>query len=126
MWAAGFTVLGALLITLHDPRVTRVAVLSGLAFAAALLMKPTFSPLVIILYGAAIALRFAPHIRDHKELLIASRSCLIIGGIALILAGPHYILALNIWSNIIVQLSLAREQPSGHQAFLEASSCSTT
>ena len=95
MWAAGFTALGALLITLHDPRVTRVAVWSGLAFAAALLMKPTFSPLVIILYGAAIALRFAPHLRDHKELLIALRSCLIIGGIALILAGPHYILALK-------------------------------
>jgi hypothetical protein len=95
MWAAGFTALGALLITLHDPRVTRVAVLSGLAFAAALLMKPTLSPLVIILYGAAIALRFAPHLRDRKELLIALRSCLIIGGIALILAGPHYILALQ-------------------------------
>jgi len=95
MWAAGFTVLGALLITLHDPRVTRIAVLSGLAFAAALLMKPTLSPLVIILYGTAIALRFAPHLRDRKELLIALRSCLIIGGIALILAGPHYILALQ-------------------------------
>jgi hypothetical protein len=94
MWCAGFTVLGTLLIALRDPRDVRTAAAAGLAFAAALLMKPTFSPLVVILFGAALVLRLATSLRDAKQWRAAVRACVIVGGIAAVLAGPHYAFSL--------------------------------
>jgi hypothetical protein len=91
MWCGGLTVAGTLLIALHDPRDTKTAALAGVAFAAALLMKPTFSPLVAILFGAAMVLRLAPYLRD-RTWRPAAISCLIVGGIAIMVAGPHYVL----------------------------------
>ena len=95
MWCAGLTVAGTLLIALRDPRETRNAALAGFAFATALLMKPTLSPLVVILFGTALVLRLAPHLRESKEWPAAIASCLIVGGLALVFAGPHYALDLK-------------------------------
>lgn len=94
MWCAGFTVLGTLLIALRDPRDLSVAAWAGACFAAALLMKPTFSPLVIILYGSALVLRLAPYLRTKQQWLVALASCLTVAGIGILIAGPHYVLTL--------------------------------
>lgn len=94
MWCAGLTVGGTLLIALRDPRDTRTAAGAGIAFAAALLMKPTFSPLVVILFGTALVLRLAPYLRERAQWWGATRACLIVGGLAVLIAGPHYVLAL--------------------------------
>jgi hypothetical protein len=95
MWCAGFTVLGTFLIALHDPRESRTAIAAGASFAAALLMKPTFSPLVIILFGLSFALRLASSLREAKEWKAAVLACVTIGGVAVVLAGPHYTLSLH-------------------------------
>ncbi|MGO4816377.1 hypothetical protein AB4156_43490, partial [Cupriavidus sp. 2MCAB6] len=60
MWCSGFTVLGTLIIVLRDPRELKNAALVGVILAATLLMKPTFAPLVLILYGVALVLRLGP------------------------------------------------------------------
>jgi 4-amino-4-deoxy-L-arabinose transferase-like glycosyltransferase len=95
MWCAGFTVLGTLLIALRDPRESRTAIAAGASFAAALLMKPAFSPLVIILFGLSLVLRLAPSLRETKQSKAAVLACVTIGGVAVVLAGPHYILSLD-------------------------------
>jgi hypothetical protein len=95
MWCAGLAVVGTLLIALRDPRDFRTAVAAGIAFAAALLMKPTLSPLVVILFGAALTLRLAPHLADRTALLSATFACLIVAGLAILIAGPHYVLGLK-------------------------------
>jgi hypothetical protein len=95
-WCAGLTVAGTLLIALRDPREFRTAVLAGLAFAVSLLMKPTFAPLVVILFCTALVLRLAPHLVERKDgPTRAITSCLIVGALTLMLAGPHYVLDLH-------------------------------
>jgi hypothetical protein len=95
MWSAGLTVAGTILIVLRDPREIRTAAGAGLAFAAALLMKPTLAPLVLILFGTALVLRLAPHLRESNQRPRVIISCLIVGALALGLAGPHYALGLK-------------------------------
>mgnify|MGYP005822115655 CR=1 FL=1 len=92
MWCAGLTVLGTLIIVLRDPRETRNSVIAGAIFAAALLMKPTFGPLIVVLFGAAFVLRVGPEIRSAKDLKSSAKSVLILGGITLLLAAPYFIL----------------------------------
>jgi hypothetical protein len=94
MLCAGYAVLGTLLIVLRDPLELRTAGLIGLVFAATLLMKPTFAPLVGILYGVAFTLKVLPTLRDRKAFFRAFSRGLCIVGIALVVAGPHYVLAL--------------------------------
>jgi hypothetical protein len=93
MWCSAFTVLGTLLIVLRDPREARHALCAGLAFSVALVMKPTFAPLIVILFGAAFVLRLAPDLRSAKEWKSATRSVLIFGGVTMALAGPHFVLS---------------------------------
>ena len=50
--------------------------------------------LVVILFGTALVLRLAPYLREHAQWWGAARACLIVGGLAVLIAGPHYILAL--------------------------------
>jgi hypothetical protein len=92
MWCGAFTVMGTLLIVLRDPREIATAAWTGVVFATALLLKPTFSPLVIILFGAAVALRLGPYLRDRKQWTSIFAACLIIVGVAVLIAGPHYAL----------------------------------
>jgi 4-amino-4-deoxy-L-arabinose transferase-like glycosyltransferase len=79
-----------LVLALRDPREPRTAIAGGAAFGAALLMKPTFSPLIVILFGATLALRLAPYLRDRKQWTPAACSCLIVGVLAILIAGPHH------------------------------------
>jgi hypothetical protein len=95
MWCAGLTVLGTGLILFRDLRETRECVYAGLTFAAALLMKPTFASLVVVLFGTAFVLRFAPQLRDAKGRALVLRSFLIIGGVAVVLAGPYFWLGIE-------------------------------
>ncbi|MGQ0456438.1 MAG: hypothetical protein ACT4OU_05185 [Hyphomicrobium sp.] len=94
MWCAGFTVVGTLLIALRDIRVFRTAVLAGASLAAALLFKPTFSPLIAILFGVALILRLHRDFMCPQRRRAALVACLTVLGIALIIAGPHYMLSL--------------------------------
>src|SRR5262249_43992831 len=98
MWCGAFTVVGTLLIALRDPRETATAAWTGAAFAAALLMKPTFSPLVIILFGTAVVLRLGLHLRDRTQWTSIFAACLIIVGVAVLIAGPHYALS---WKQLV-------------------------
>jgi hypothetical protein len=92
MWCGAFTVVGTLLISRRDPREIATAAWTGVAFATALLMKPTFSPLVIILFGVAVVMRLGPYLRDRKQWTSIFAPCLIIVGVAVLIAGPHYAL----------------------------------
>jgi hypothetical protein len=91
MWSAGLAVLGTLLIVLRDPRQPLIALYSGLIFAAALLMKPTFAPLAVILFGAAFLLRLVPTLRSKEDWKLAAVSLSIIAAPVVVLAAPHFI-----------------------------------
>lgn len=95
MWCAGLTVLGTAIILLRDLREVRECVYAGLTFAAALLMKPTFSPLAVVLFGTAFVLRFAPELHSAEGRALMVRSLLIIGGVPVVLAGPHFLLGIE-------------------------------
>ena len=99
------------------PREIREGVYAGLAFAASLLMKPTFAPLVVTLFVTAFVLRFAPELRSAEGRILAARSLLIIGGTATMLAGPYFLLVLEHWLIYRVNV-LAPKQPSGHRALI--------
>ena len=95
MWSAIFTVVGTLFIIFGNTYPYRNwAILAGIAFATALLMKPTFSPMVVMLFGTAIVLRWIPLTRQSENWMQAAKSVGLIVGIPLILAGLHYMLAL--------------------------------
>lgn len=95
MWCAIFTVIGTLFIAMGDVHEhKRRAVYAGIAFAAALLMKPTFSPMVLILFSAATVLRCVPLARQRTDWSKMAHSVGFIWGIPLALAGPHFVFAL--------------------------------
>lgn len=97
LWCAAFIMVGLAAICFR-PAGTDTWVWSGVAFGTALLMKPTFAPLTILLFGAAILLRFLPSLLSRRGWAGMLKAGVIVLGIAVVLAGPYFALT---WRRIV-------------------------
>jgi len=97
MWCGAFIVSGVACVVFRHAE-DRTWLVGGLAFGAALLMKPTFAPMICILFGMAVFLRFVPLLGGAQGWVKMAKAGAIVLGVACLIAGTHYALA---WRSIV-------------------------
>lgn len=91
-----FVASGAMIVTLTSwADRWRMQMLAGLLFAAALLAKPSFLPLILVVMAVSVTLSVLPRLRDRTAWSPTLKAGGITVGSAIIIALPYYVVGLK-------------------------------